>query len=47
MSNHTTKMATVSIEINGGLYCPEIWHGKTFETLHAALDVRMHSELYI
>ena len=29
MSNHTTKMTQVSIEINSDLQFSQIWHGET------------------
>ena len=30
MSNHTTKMTQVPIEINGNLHFSQVWHGETF-----------------
>ena len=39
LSNHTTKMTKVSIEINGNLQFSQISHGETFKNLHNIVDV--------
>ena len=42
MSNHTTKMSQIPIEINDNLYFSQIWHGEFFfETLHNDSYVKM------
>ena len=43
MSNHTTKMTQVSIEINGNLYFSQIWRGKTSEECTYGVDKKLRT----